>query len=80
MSKTHKAAAAAAGPERSEVVVVHPSDEIVCVCVCVQCTHPSLVTCVTVLYAPSLDLSPVGSSTHVAATTAMQGRAGQAWK
>lgn len=40
MSKTHKAAAAAAGPEsRSEVVVVvHPSDEIVCVCV--QCTHP----------------------------------------
>jgi hypothetical protein len=39
MSKTHKAAAAAAGPERSEVVVVHPSDEIVCVCVCV-CSAP----------------------------------------
>lgn len=42
---------------------------------CVCAVHPSLVTCVTVLYAPSLDLSPVGSSTHVAAT-AMQGRHG----
>lgn len=36
-------------------------------------------TCVTVLYAPSLDLSPVGSSTHVAAT-AMQGRPGMEMK